>query len=127
MNRRIAETAPATRRAIRIRRMLWIGVVVAAVVVGAAFVRTGLKVYRLGEQKAAAVTELARLRAENHQLVAQRDQLQTDAAAERLAREELGWTRPGETLVVVVTATPAPRPPPTAPPSLGSWWRRVFR
>jgi cell division protein FtsB len=42
--------------------------------------------------------------------------LRTDpAAVESLARHELGWVRPGETVILLVTPTPPPEPSLTGP------------
>lgn len=49
-----------------------------------------------------ARADLDRLTEENTRLQADVDALQTDAEIERLAREKLGYVRPGETAFVVV-------------------------
>ncbi len=53
-------------------------------------------------QVAAAKAELAGLRADNAELQSDVDALYTDAEIERLAREKLGYVRPGETAYVVL-------------------------
>lgn len=49
-----------------------------------------------------ARAELAQLESENSTLQADVEALQTDAEIERLAREKLGYVRPGETAYVVL-------------------------
>jgi cell division protein FtsB len=71
-------------------------------------------------QVAAAKTELSELRSENADLEADVEALHTEAEIERLAREKLGYVRPGETAFVVLDppgtsdqtepAEPAPEP-----------------
>lgn len=67
-----------------------------------------------------ARAELNALEAENTDLLADVEALQTDAEIERLAREKLGYVRPGETAYVVLdppgseeeAAPPEPAPEP---------------
>ncbi len=54
------------------------------------------------EQVAAARGELAELEAQNERLQADVEALHTDSEIERLAREKLGYVRPGETAYVVL-------------------------
>lgn len=54
------------------------------------------------EQVAAARAELAELEAQNERLQADVEALHTDSEIERLAREKLGYVRPGETAYVVL-------------------------
>lgn len=61
---------------------------------------------------AAAETQLAELLAENAALEADVAALGTDAEIEKLAREKLGYVRPGETAYVVLDP---PRPSQAAP------------
>ena len=87
-----------------------------AVLVGLSFAQVGLADYRLAMQKQQLRNNVAVLQEQNRQLHASVADLQTDAALERLARAELGWTRPGDTAVVVVRDRPAPgTPAPSAP------------
>lgn len=53
-------------------------------------------------QVAEARAELASLEAENAEMAADVEALQTDSEIERLAREKLGYVRPGETAYVVL-------------------------
>lgn len=53
-------------------------------------------------QVESARAELNALEAENTELLADVEALQTDAEIERLAREKLGYVRPGETAYVVL-------------------------
>lgn len=71
-----------------------------------------------GRQVDSARAQLAELEAENTELQADIAALGTDAEIERLAREKLGYVRPGETAYVVLdppgtpeeTEEPAPAP-----------------
>ncbi|MFZ0014144.1 MAG: septum formation initiator family protein [Acidimicrobiia bacterium] len=53
-------------------------------------------------QVASAETQLETLQSENARLQADIDALETDAEIEKLAREKLGYVRPGETAYVVL-------------------------
>lgn len=73
-----------------------------------------------GRQVDEARARLAELTAENEALQADVEALGTDAEIERLAREKLGYVRPGETAYVVLDppgtpeqATEEPSPPVT--------------
>lgn len=93
------------------------------ILMGAAFL-TQVVPYRqiidTQRQVAAARANLADLEAENADLQADVQALQTDAEIERLAREKLGYVRPGETAYVVLdppgteetpaAVTPEPEP-----------------
>lgn len=90
---------------------------------GAAFVTQVVPYNQIVEshrQVNEARAELAELRTENAELQADVEALHTDSEIERLAREKLGYVRPGETAYVVLdppgsvddteTAEPAPEP-----------------
>jgi len=70
------------------------------------------------DQVASARSQLAALEADNSALQADVDALQTDAEVEKLAREKLGYVRPGETAYVVLDppGTEEPAPVEAAPP-----------
>lgn len=72
------------------------------------FGRVALEAYQLDLQKQQVQREITALQTENRLLKGRVEELQTDNAIERLARQELGWTRPGDTLVVVPGAKVAP-------------------
>ncbi len=70
--------------------------------------------------------EIATLEDEHAKLEQSLSWSQSDAGVERLAREQLGWAKSGES-AVVVEGLPTPRPTPTATatPS-GPVWRRLW-
>jgi len=82
-----------------------------ALIVGALFGDRGLLHLIDQRQRAEALArEVEELQAENAQLVTEIAALRTDPRAiERLAREELGFARPGETVFLV--RDPAPSAP----------------
>lgn len=93
------------------RRRTVIAFTVALVVVGAALLTNVVPYKQIVDQQrevTAAVAELEAIRQENAMLTTQRDALQTPVEIERLAREKLGYVRPGEVAFVVLE-------PPTAP------------
>jgi len=98
------------------RRLAVVAIIGILVLVGISFARVSLASYQLNVQKSTLQRQVADLKTQNAQLQAQVASLQTDAEMERLARQELGWTRPGDTEVVVLglptataTATPTDR------------------
>lgn len=88
------------------------------VLFGAAFV-TQVVPYRQiidsQRQVSEARNHLAALEAENERLEADVAALQTEAEVERLAREKLGYVRPGETAYVVLDPPASDQPPPPPP------------
>ncbi|MDH3471052.1 MAG: septum formation initiator family protein [Acidimicrobiia bacterium] len=84
----------------------------------------------IAQDRAVAVTQekLAALSAENIRLEELVQRLETPEEIERLAREEFGYIRPGESAYVVVVPAdvPAPtQPPPQELPRPKGWWDSV--
>lgn len=108
----------------KLRRPAVVAFTVALVVIGAA-VLTNVVPYRqiIDQQRQveAASAELEAVETENELLTAQRDALETPVEIERLAREKLGYVRPGEIAYVVLdppeipVATTTPVEPEAAP------------
>jgi cell division protein FtsB len=66
---------------------------------------------RAREEQAELQTAVAKLRVENQELLQESRRLQSDpAAVEEAARRELGFVRPGETLIVLRDVKTAARP-----------------
>jgi len=84
----------------------WRLMIVIAVAIGgyvlASFGGLVLTAYQLNQRESSLQGEVKELQLENEQLETAIRQLSTDEALEKLAREELGWTKPGETGIVVV-------------------------
>jgi cell division protein FtsB len=103
-------------------------------VIGAAFL-TQVVPYRQivdsRQQVEAAREHLERLTAENRRLETDVAALATDAEIERLAREKLGYVRPGETAYVVVDPPLSAMDPVEAPPAdeiedVRTWVDRIW-
>jgi cell division protein FtsL len=80
-------------------------------------------------QVAEARAELATLQNENAELQADVTALGTDQEIEKLAREKLGYVRPGETAYVVLDPPGAEEPDPVEPPPppvQKTWVERVW-
>jgi cell division protein FtsB len=77
------------------------------------FARRTATIYRIKSEAARLEEEVAEARARNEALEARLRYVQSDAYVEEIARTQLKWAQPGET-VVVVMATPqaVPTPPP---------------
>ena len=90
-----------------------------ALVVGSLFGDRGiLHLLTQRERAGALAAEIEALRAENGRLAADITALRSDPRSiERLAREELGLVRPGETVFLIRDEAPARGPAPKAPPT----------
>jgi cell division protein FtsB len=77
------------------------------------FARRTATIYRIKSEAARLEEEVAEARARSEALEARLRYVQSDAYVEEIARTQLKWAQPGET-VVVVMATPqaVPTPPP---------------
>lgn len=93
-----------------LRYLVAIAVAVLLALAVLAFIRVTMADLELLAQKQSLERDIAALQVENQQLHAKVDYLQTDAAVEKLAREQLGWTKPGDTAVVVVRPPSEPTP-----------------
>jgi cell division protein FtsB len=71
-----------------------------------AFARVTIADVAIHEQKHALEKVVDERKAENARLRARIDYLKSDAAIQLLARQELGWVGPQDTLVVIVPDTP---------------------
>lgn len=106
------------------RRPTVLLVAVAVVAVIAAFATNVVPISQILDQRAeveAAEAELARLEAENAALEAKAEALSTPAEIERIARDRLGYVRPGEEAYVIVDPTGpdvVKAPEPVVEPSL---------
>lgn len=74
----------------------------------------------LRAQEAAAVRRLEELKAERARLEAEIRRLQTDEYIETVARQQLGYIRPGEIPYMAVPPTRTGEPEPGAPSEVGS-------
>jgi cell division protein FtsL len=93
-----------------LRYLVAIAVAVLLALAVLAFIRVTMADLELLAQKQSLERDIAALQVENQQLHAKVDYLQTDVAVEKLAREQLGWTKPGDTAVVVVRPPSEPTP-----------------
>lgn len=101
------------------------------------FARRTAAIYRIKSEAVRLEEEVAAVRANDVQLEARLRYVKSDAYVEEIARTQLKWALPGET-VVVVMATPqamaAPPPdnphttPPMPPPETPwhAWWYLFF-
>lgn len=96
------------------RRLAAVALVAIVVMVAISFARVALASYQFESQKVDLEHQITSLKTENARLQGQVTALQTDPEIERLARQELGWTKPGDTEVII-----SGEPSPTAPPKGG--------
>lgn len=145
LRRLLDKVAPRLRTGLRAsgRSLLSLGVgLVILALIGvliANFVGQVMQSARLDTAQAAAAAEVAGLRAENTELEAAVSYAESDVNVERIAREQLGYARPGETVLLpqMPTAAPAaepataapaepPAPTPAPEPNWRLWWRAFF-
>ena len=102
------------------------------------FARRTATVYRIKNEAARLEEEVAAVRSHRQALQARLSYVQSDAYVEEVARTQLKWAQPGETVVVVMAtpqAVPSPSPggnqrvvtnttPPESP--WQAWWLRFF-
>ncbi len=91
--------------------------------------------YRIRREELRLEQEIAAEKARHEALLARKRYVQTDEYIEYVAREELKWVRPGETVVVPIPLNRKPLPTPealSAPPQAESeshwqeWWALFF-
>lgn len=115
-----------------IRRPGVAAVTVLFLLMGAAFLTQVVPYRQIVEtqrQVATARAELAALESANAELQADVAALQTDAEIERLAREKLGYVRPGETAYVVLDppgTEDVERAEPAPPPLERTWVEKLW-
>lgn len=124
---------PAPRFGIRHLLLTCVVIVVAMVLVS--FGRIMWVGYELTQRADDIRGQIVQLEEENQRLHAELEYLMTDEAAEELAREKLGWARPGDTVLVVGSEgsdpVPAPKPAPLVSPTPADpiwqqWWQELF-
>lgn len=95
----------------KLHRVALVSFTLTLLLVGLAVVTNVVPYRQIVEQQrqvAEAAAELAALEEENALLAARRDALKTPVEIERLAREKLGYVRPGEIAYVVLDPPQAP-------------------
>jgi len=120
---------------------LGLGAVMLALIglLSANFVGQVMQSARLETQRAALQAEVDQIRAENRQIEAAVAFAESNVNVERIAREQLGYARDGDTVILpqLTAPTPAPTPapnsptlnqaPPTPPaPNWMRWWGAFF-
>ena len=101
------------------------------------FARRTATIYRIKSEAARLEQEVAAARAQSESLEVRLRYVQSDAYVEEIARSQLKWAQPGETVVVVMATpqalpTPSPGrqyattggPPPEQP--WQAWWLKFF-
>lgn len=66
--------------------------------------------YQVAREEEKLEAQLRMLSETNAALLARRDYVNTDAYVEEIARKELKWSKPGETVVVILATPQAPSP-----------------
>jgi cell division protein DivIC len=74
-------------------------------------------------QRSQLQAEIDSMQERYERLQALEQYLQSDEYVEKIAREQLGLVKPGETGVVILPLQPSPAPSPGAPS--GNWWDQI--
>lgn len=88
-----------------------------------------IQAYQLQREEEAIRQDIARLEQRYYRLLALREYFASDEFIEMMARQVLGWVRPGEPAIIAISSQqPAdagamPSPSETAP---ASWWEAYF-
>jgi len=101
------------------------------------FVNQVLQSAHLTVQREELEAEVAQLEAETQHLLGAVEYVESDLYVERVAREELGYAREGETVVLPLFVAPTPTslpkrseaeipPPPPPQPNWQGWWESFF-
>ncbi|MGQ9628099.1 MAG: FtsB family cell division protein [Anaerolineae bacterium] len=100
----------------------FVAIVVATIVLSLVvdFGRKAAANYRIQQERERLRLEVAAAQEEYQRLLERKAYVRTDEYVEKVAREELKWAKPGETVVVIKTiprrAFPAPPPVQESPP-----------
>jgi cell division protein FtsB len=120
---------PRSRWAAAARVALWASAAVVVVVVLFVFVFPTRTYLTQRHQLSLAAQRIRVLDAQNRQLAAEADKLQSSQEIKRIARAQYHMVEPGAQAYVVL---PAPAPPTTTPPApppparhTGGWWRKL--
>ncbi len=119
-------------RTVPLTQMVTIVVATMAISMIVDFGRKATASYRNQGEEIRLEQEIAAERVQHKVLLARREYVQTDEYVEQVAREELKWARPGETVIILIPLKRKPLPTPEAPPGPGSlsqgesywqeWW-----
>lgn len=90
----------SNRFALLVATAILVIAIVAVAFVGYQFVNQWLTLRELNAEKAALTTQLNSVNGQNDTLKKEIQDSSTDSAIERLARELLGWVKPGEIKIV---------------------------
>ena len=116
----------------------FVAVVIATIVLSLVidFGRKAATNYRIQQERDRLEQEVIAAQAEYQRLLQRKAYVCTDEYVEKVAREELKWARPGETVMVIKTrplrVTLLPSPPPQPPPVAKKashwpeWWALLF-
>lgn len=77
---------------------------------GIAIAGRTLQLYELQQAEARLQQQIAALETQRQELLHLKDQINSDQYVERVAREQLGFVKPGELGVMVLSSTTAPVP-----------------
>jgi len=114
-----------------------IGLILVALSLLVNFAHQVLQSANLETQRSSLATEVTQLETETNQLKRAVEYAESDASVERVAREQLGYANPQDTVLVpqFLEPTPPPTPPdpspkvrirPTPAPNWQLWWKALF-
>lgn len=96
--------------ALPLRQLAVVVALTVLVLAGLSFGGIAVADYQHQLQKQQLAARVEALKVENQSLQAEIATLQTDSAVEALARDELGWTKSGDTAVIILRPNPPATP-----------------
>lgn len=90
------------------------------------FAGSRFRAEQVNSQRSQLQEEITSMQTRYDQLKTLEDYLQSDEYVEKVAREQLGLVKPGETGIVILPTLPSPTPAPGSEP-VGNWWDTITR
>ena len=90
------------------------------------FAGSRFRAEQVNSQRSQLQEEIASMQSRYDRLQTLEQYLQSDEYVEKVAREQLGLVKPGETGIVVLPMRPSPTPAPGSEPA-DNWWDTITR
>ena len=88
------------------------------------FAGSRFRAEQVNSQRSQLQEEIAGMQSRYDQLQTLEEYLQSDEYVEKVAREQLGLVKPGETGIVILPTEPSPTPAPGSVPA-ANWWDTI--
>lgn len=88
------------------------------------FAGSRFRAEQVNSQRSQLQEEITSMQSRYDQLQTLEEYLQSDEYVEKVAREQLGLVKPGETGIVILPTQPSPTPAPGSEPA-ANWWDTI--